>query len=107
MVQCSNAAIISGASSRFLTLPYDVVSSEFSGNELTAKERADSLEVPASISPAVRDLAYSWTLQSHDPKGVISTALRFYRTQGFIYSLTPGKYEDLEEFLFRGRVGFC
>ena len=35
---------------------YEVVSSEFSGNEITAKERADALEVPASISPAVRDL---------------------------------------------------
>src|SRR5258707_2791258 len=86
---------------------YEVVSSEFSGSEITAKERADSLEVPASISPAVRDLAYSWTVQNHDPRGVISSALRFYRTQGFSYSLTPGEYEDLEEFLFRRRVGFC
>ena len=86
---------------------YDVASSELSGNELTAKERADSLEVPASISPTVRDLAYSWRVQNHDPRGVISSALRFYRTQGFSYSLTPGDYEDLEEFLFRRRVGFC
>src|SRR5437764_4152158 len=29
---------------------YEVVSSEFIGNEITAKERADALEVPASIS---------------------------------------------------------
>ena len=86
---------------------YDVASSEFSGNEITAKERADSLEVPASISPVVRDLAYSWRVQNHDPRGVVSTALRFFRTQGFSYSLTPGDYEDLEEFLFRRRVGFC
>jgi protein-glutamine gamma-glutamyltransferase len=86
---------------------YDVASSEFSGNEITAKERADSLEVPASISPAVRDLAYSWAVQNHDPRAVVSTALRFFRTQGFSYSLTPGEYEDLEEFLFRRRVGFC
>jgi transglutaminase-like putative cysteine protease len=86
---------------------YDVPSSEFSGNELTAKERADSLEVPASISPAVRDLAYSWAVQNHDPRGVISSALRFFRTQGFSYSLTPGEYDDLAEFLFRRRMGFC
>ena len=86
---------------------YDVASSEFSGNELTAKERADSLEVPASISPAVRDLAYSWAVQNHDPRGVISSALRFFRTQGFSYSLTPGEYDDLAEFLFRRRMGFC
>jgi hypothetical protein len=86
---------------------YEVTSSEFSGNELTANERADSLEVPESISPAVRDLAVYWAVQNRDPRGVVSNALRFFRTQGFSYSLTPGQHEDLEEFLFRRRVGFC
>jgi transglutaminase-like putative cysteine protease len=86
---------------------YEVVSSEFGGSEITAKERADALEVPTSISPAVRDLAYSWTVQNHDSRGVINSALQFFRTQGFSYSLTPGEYDDLEEFLFRRRVGFC
>jgi hypothetical protein len=86
---------------------YDVVSSEFSENEITAKERAEALEVPASISPAVRDLAYSWSVQNPDSRGVVNSALQFFRTQGFLYSLTPGEYDDLEEFLFRRRVGFC
>jgi hypothetical protein len=86
---------------------YDVISSEFSRNELTAKERADSLEVPASISQAVRDLAQSWTVPNPDPRAVVSNGLRFFRTQGFSYSLAPGDYQNLEEFLFRRRVGFC
>jgi hypothetical protein len=86
---------------------YEVVSSEFSGSEITAKERAEALEAPGSISPAVRDLAYSWTVQNHDSRGVINSALQFFRTQGFTYSLTPGEYGNLEEFLFRRRVGFC
>jgi transglutaminase-like putative cysteine protease len=86
---------------------YDVVSSEFRANDTTAAARAEALEVPASISPAVRDLAQSWMLQNHDPRGVVSSALQFFRTQGFSYSLTPGKYDNLEEFLFRRRVGFC
>ncbi len=86
---------------------YDVVSSESSGNEITARERAEALEVPASISPAVRDLAHSWTAQSRDPRGVVRSALQFFRTKGFTYSLTPGEYDNLEEFLFRRRVGFC
>jgi protein-glutamine gamma-glutamyltransferase len=86
---------------------YEVVSSESSGNEIAAKERAESLEVPASISPAVRDLAHSWTVQNRDSRGVVNSALQFFRTQGFSYSLTPGEYDDLEEFLFRRRVGFC
>ena len=86
---------------------YDVVSSEFNGNEITAKERAEALEIPASISPAVRDLARSWTVQNPDPRGVVNSALQFFRTQGFSYSLTPGDYEGLDEFLFRRRAGFC
>ena len=86
---------------------YDVVSSEFSGNEITAKERAEALEVPASISPAVRELAQSWRVQNRDSRAVVNSALQFFRTQGFSYSLTPGEYDDLEEFLFRRRVGFC
>jgi hypothetical protein len=86
---------------------YEVVSSESSGNEITAKERAESLEVPASISPAVQDLAHSWAMQHRDSRGVINSALQFFRTQGFSYSLTPGEYDGLEEFLFRRRVGFC
>jgi len=89
------------------TRRYEVVSSESSGNEITAKERAESLEVPASISPAVRDLAHSWTVQNRDSRGIVNSALQFFRTQGFSYSLTPGEYDDLEEFLFRRRVGFC
>jgi transglutaminase-like putative cysteine protease len=86
---------------------YEVVSSEFGGSKITARERAEALEVPASISPAVRDLARSWTLQNHDSRGVVSSALQFFRTQGFSYSLTPGEYGNLEEFLFRRRMGFC
>ena len=86
---------------------YEVVSSDFSGSDITAKERSSALEVPASISPAVRDLAHSWALHNRDSRGVVSSALQFFRTQGFSYSLTPGEYDNLEEFLFRGRVGFC
>lgn len=89
------------------TRRYDVVSSEFRGNEITARERAEALEVPASITPAVRDLAESWAVQNRDARGVVSNALQFFRTQGFAYSLTPGEYNDLDEFLFRRRVGFC
>jgi protein-glutamine gamma-glutamyltransferase len=86
---------------------YDVVSSDFEANELTASERAEALEVPASIGAAVRELAQSWTAQNPDPRAVVSSALQFFRTQGFSYSLTPGEYTDLEGFLFHRRVGFC
>jgi hypothetical protein len=39
----------------------------------------------------------------------VNSALQFFRAQGFRYSLTPGEYRknDLEQFLFHRRVGFC
>jgi hypothetical protein len=86
---------------------YDVVSSQLRTTEISPGEQAEALEVPAPISPAVRDLAQSWAQQSRDPRGVVSKALQFFRTQGFTYSLTPGEYGNLDEFLFRRRVGFC
>jgi transglutaminase-like putative cysteine protease len=89
---------------------YQVVSSpEATGRELKPNERREALEVPSSISPAVRELAQSWTAQNSTPRAIINSALQFFRTQGFGYSLSPGEYRknDLEQFLFHRRVGFC
>jgi protein-glutamine gamma-glutamyltransferase len=89
---------------------YEVVSSSnVTGKELRSREREEALEVPASISPAVRQLAQSWIAQNSDPRAIVSSALQFFRMQKFRYSLSPGEYKknDLEEFLFRRRIGFC
>ncbi|PYK15272.1 MAG: DUF3488 domain-containing protein, partial [Verrucomicrobia bacterium] len=89
---------------------YEVVSSPAAaGKELTPGERREALEVPPSISPAVRELAQSWTTENPNPRGVVNTALQFFGTQGFSYSLSPGEYgrNDLEQFLFHRRIGFC
>ena len=89
---------------------YEVVSAVGAvGKELTPGERREALELPPSISPAVRDLAQSWTTQNSNPRAIVNSALQFFRAQGFRYSLTPGEYRknDLEQFLFRRRVGFC
>jgi len=89
---------------------YEVVSALGAfGRELTPGERREALEVPPSISPAVRDLAQSWTTQNSNPRAVVSAAVQFFGTQDFRYSLTPGEYRknDLEAFLFHRRVGFC
>src|SRR5204862_8101611 len=61
------------------------------------------------ISPAVRELAQSWTTQNPNPRAIVNSALQFFQAQGFRYSLTPGEYRknDLEQFLFHRRVGFC
>jgi transglutaminase-like putative cysteine protease len=89
---------------------YEVVSSLGAvGKELTPGERREALELPPSISPAVRELAQSWTTQNSNPRTIVNSALQFFRAQGFRYSLTPGEYRknDLEQFLFHRRVGFC
>jgi transglutaminase-like putative cysteine protease len=89
---------------------YEVVSSsEIAGKELPPHERRLALELPASITPAVRELAQSWIAENSNPRATVNSALQFFRTHGFRYSLSPGEYSrnDLDEFLFRRRVGFC
>jgi transglutaminase-like putative cysteine protease len=91
-------------------LRYEVVSSpKVAAKELTPTERREALDLPSSISPAVRQLAQSWTAQNSTPRAIINSALQFFRTQDFRYSLSPGEYgkNDLEQFLFHRRVGFC
>ncbi|HEX3584430.1 MAG TPA: DUF3488 and transglutaminase-like domain-containing protein, partial [Candidatus Angelobacter sp.] len=89
---------------------YEVVSSPAAaGKELTPGERREALEVPPWISPAVRELAQSWTKQTSNPRAIVNSALQFFQSQGFRYSLSPGEYKknDLEQFLFHRRIGFC
>src|SRR5438094_4183860 len=50
---------------------YEVVSSlGAAGKDLTPGERREALEVPPSISPAVRELAQSWTTQTPHPRAI-------------------------------------
>jgi transglutaminase-like putative cysteine protease len=89
---------------------YEVVSSYGStAKELTPQERKEALDLPPSMSSEARQLAQSWAGQNSNPRATINSALHFFRTQGFGYSLSPGEYRknDLEEFLFHRRVGFC
>ena len=77
--------------------------------ELRPKEHMNLLHLPNNISPAVSGLVKSWIASNPKPRAIVSTALQFFRTQGFRYSLSPGEYRGnaLEEFLLRRRTGFC
>ncbi len=89
---------------------YEVVSAVgVAAKQLTPGERREALEVPAWISSSVRELAQSWSSQDSSPRAIVSSALQFFGTQGFTYSLSPGEYgrNGLEQFLFHRRVGFC
>jgi transglutaminase-like putative cysteine protease len=82
---------------------------EIRETELQPRERKALLQLPASIGPATRELAQSWTAPNRNPRAIVNVALRFFQTQGFRYSLSPGDYKknDLDEFLFHRRLGFC
>jgi protein-glutamine gamma-glutamyltransferase len=89
---------------------YEVTSyPEIPNNQLHSGERERPLQLPASISPAARALAQSWMGEKAEPRVIVNRALEFFRTQGFLYSLSPGEYgkNDLDEFLFHRRLGFC
>ncbi|PYK92863.1 MAG: hypothetical protein DME40_04355 [Verrucomicrobia bacterium] len=89
---------------------YEVVSyPEIPNNRLHSRELEPLLQVPADTNPAVRALAQSWSAEKAEPRAIVNKALEFFRTQGFRYSLSPGEYRknDLEEFLFHRRLGFC
>jgi hypothetical protein len=89
---------------------YEVVSSPgAAAKELTPNERREALQLPESISPAARELAQSWTTQNSNPRATVNNALQFFAAFGFRYSLSPGEYSknDLDQFLFYRRVGFC
>lgn len=90
---------------------YEVTSVATSDNkELRTRERALMLDVPGWISPAARQLAASWQAGAgRNPRVVVYNALAFFRSSGFRYSLSPGDYRpnDLDEFLFQRRIGFC
>lgn len=92
------------------TRRYEIISSpEVTGRELQPRERSVALELPGSITPAVRELAQSWAAQNSNPRSIVNSALQFFRTERFRYSLSPGEYKknDLDEFLFHRRIGFC
>ncbi|HET7873337.1 MAG TPA: DUF3488 and transglutaminase-like domain-containing protein [Terriglobales bacterium] len=92
------------------TRRYEVVSSaEPLEQALDDYEGRHALQLPASISPRVRELAASFAAPGSEPRAVVTRALQFFRTQGFRYSLSPGEYDnnDMEEFLFHRRTGFC
>jgi transglutaminase-like putative cysteine protease len=90
---------------------YEVVSaSDATEDELRPRERTAFLLLPPTISSEVHQLAQSWTAQNSGPRAVVKAALEFFRTQGFVYSVSPGQYEGataLDDFLFRRKIGFC
>jgi transglutaminase-like putative cysteine protease len=78
---------------------------------LTDKSKgvARSLRLAGQGNPQSRTLAAHWQEQFAEPKERVAAALDFYRTNPFIYTLSPtvlGK-DNVDEFLFSSKQGFC
>lgn len=83
------------------------------GSRAQLSEPPEKLEalrrLPADYNPATRALAAQWRQQQGDAAAIISSALQYFRTQDFVYTLQPpllGRH-GIDEFLFQTRRGFC
>lgn len=91
------------------TLQYEVLSQPNNQpKELPPFDRRACLQLKR-LSPAVQTLALSWKQGAPTPNAIVEKGLEFFKKGKFRYTLTPGKYgkDDLEDFLFRRRAGFC
>lgn len=70
---------------------------------------ARALALPDGFNPQSRQLAAGWRAQNLSDAAVVSSALRLFSQQNFVYTLTPpelGKH-GVDDFLFNTRQGFC
>jgi protein-glutamine gamma-glutamyltransferase len=92
------------------TLLYEVISQgENRQSTLPPDVLAAASRKPPRVSPEVQALVDEWKTKGAGEKQLIGAALAYFRENGFSYSLEPGIYdgEEMDEFLFRRRVGFC
>jgi protein-glutamine gamma-glutamyltransferase len=94
-----------------ITLRYEVKSHP--GNrepDLLPQHHEEALGLPSQVTPEVKALVASWRAGAANGREVVKNALRWFRTENFTYTLSPGIYDEagaLDEFLFRRRAGFC
>jgi hypothetical protein len=62
-----------------------------------------------TLNPKVVALAKSFREGAADDHEVMERALKYFRKEGFTYTLAPGRYEgdSTYQFLFAGKQGFC
>lgn len=78
--------------------------------QLPPAERRADLELPQRIDPRAHALAAKWRRRDASPSAVVRTALAWFHTQPFYYTLTPGRIRGpnrVDQFLFKTRRGFC
>ncbi len=70
---------------------------------------AAARQLPPDANPRTRALAAQWRTEGSDAQALVATALRHFRRQRFIYTLSPPLLGEngIDEFLFETRRGFC
>lgn len=68
-----------------------------------------ALQLPAESNPRARALAVQWRAETADDAELMRRALRYFREQGFVYTLSPPLLgvDAVDEFLLDTRRGFC
>lgn len=77
--------------------------------ELGKDEQAESLQLPQPPSKRLTELVEQLKGFDAAPETYISNLLRYFREEGFFYTLMPPLMPDnpIETFLFESRHGFC
>lgn len=65
--------------------------------------------LPPGMHPKARELARTWREALGDDDAIVAEALAYFRSQPFVYTLTPPLVEGdaVDGFLFGTRSGFC
>lgn len=76
---------------------------------LSERERRRTLQLPAGGNPRARALAAEWRARATGAEDVVQAALRLFRGENFVYTLSPPRIDGdiVDGFLFETRRGFC
>lgn len=76
---------------------------------LPSARRLRALQLPSGVAPRARALAREWAASERDPARIVQRALRLFRDQPFVYTLSPPRLpvDPVDQFLFDSRRGFC
>lgn len=86
-----------------------VSTTQYIADEMTPEQRESSLQLPANITPRMRELVARLQQRNPDQAGYIQSTLDYFNQENFIYTLSPPELKNnpADEFLFESRKGFC
>lgn len=92
------------------TARYRMVSATtYDTGPLDLDQEEAGLQLPANVTPRMRDLVAGWQAVGGGPRQIIDQALAYIRRSDFYYTLLPPPLGDnpADEFLFETRRGYC